>query len=67
MFNAKKLRVAMVENDYNQTLLAKALDMDARTMCRRMKYGDFKISEVEQIRQLLNLDIHAVAGIFLGE
>lgn len=65
MVKIKKIKALMVENDYNQSLLAKALNITEKTMSRRFKMGDFTLEEVSKIRDLLKIDNDTLLKIFL--
>lgn len=65
MVKIKKLKALMVENDYTQSLLAKALNITEKTMSRRFKLCDFTLEEVLKIRDLLKIDSDTFSKIFL--
>ena len=65
MANINKLRGAMAERGYSLKRLADETQINRRTLRRRMNSGyDFKIKEVEAIRDVLSLTTEETAMIF---
>lgn len=64
MFNAKKFKAAMVERDYTQKSLARALGVTEKTIFRKMQSGDWRLFEMCKIIALFNLDAALVDSIF---
>ena len=47
MLDVKALRAEIVRNGYTQATLAKELGMTDKTLCSRIKTGDFGVKEIE--------------------
>lgn len=65
MYNEKKLRIAMIANDYSVKKLAKAIDINESTLYRKIKgESEFTIGEMQKICETLKIN---GSGIFFSE
>ena len=55
MLDVKALKAEIVRNGYTQTSLAKELGMTDKTLCSRLKTGDFGTKEIEILINVLHL------------
>lgn len=54
--NVNLLKAEIAKNGYTLTRLAKELDMAPSTVVRKMKTNSFKMSEAQNIIQILRID-----------
>lgn len=67
-FDSIKLKYHMAKKGYTIENLAKALDMNAATLSRKINgRSDFYRSEINEVKELLNLTDDEVIGIFFNE
>lgn len=68
MFNGRKLRAKMVENNITNTDLAEFLDINPATLYRKsVGISDFTRSEIQKISEYLALSMQEVKDIFFAE
>lgn len=68
MANISKLKGALAERGYTVKRLADETDINYRTLRRRFENGEnFRIGEVEAIREILSLTPDEVHLIFFAE
>lgn len=56
MLDVKALKAEIVRNGYTQASLAKELGMTDKTLCSRLKTGDFGTKEIEILIDVLHLE-----------
>ena len=56
MLDVKALKAEIVRNGYTQASLAKELGMTDKTLCSRLKTGDFGTKEIESLIDVLHLE-----------
>lgn len=63
--NTSRLKGKIVENNYNFETFSKAISMNHSTLCRKLNNkSEFTASEIERIRNVLNLSFREFADIF---
>lgn len=67
MFQRNELRAALARKDMSIQSLAKALNISPATLSLKINgHGDFVLSEIEQIRKVLDLTPEDVLTIFFA-
>ncbi|SCG82676.1 hypothetical protein DW1_1103 [Proteiniborus sp. DW1] len=68
MFDRNKFRAKIIENGLTTEQVAEKLNINVVTLYRKMNgVSDFTRNEVQQLKEILNLDVHTAYAIFFAE
>lgn len=67
MFDKNKFRAKIIENGLTTEKVAEKLNINVATLYRKMNgTSDFTRSEIQKLKEILNLDVKTASEIFFG-